>query len=108
MIVKLNLKTPGREDDNEDESTDEAGASSNNSLHEKAVKVVELIGGKDNILSNEACITRLRLTLKDETKVNESGLKALGAAGIMRLGKGNVQIIFGTQSELLKEEIKKL
>lgn len=108
LIVKLNLKTPGREDDDAEVSAEGNSTSANSSLHEKAVKVVELIGGKDNIITNEACITRLRLTLKDETKVNESGLKALGAAGIMRLGKGNVQIVFGTQSELLKEEIKKL
>jgi len=80
----------------------------NQSLHEKAVKVLELIGGKENIVTIEACITRLRLTLKNEALVNESGLKAIGAAGVMRLGRGNIQIVFGTQSELLKEEIKRL
>ncbi|MGZ9586826.1 PTS transporter subunit EIIC [Paenibacillus marinisediminis] len=109
LIVKFNLKTPGREDDEDDTVASEEGSdSTSSSLHEKAVKVLEMIGGKDNIINNEACITRLRLTLKDESKVNEAGLKALGAAGVMRLGKGNVQIVFGTQSELLKEEIKKL
>lgn len=69
---------------------------------------MELIGGKDNITSLDACITRLRLTLKDESLVDEKGLKGQGAAGVMRLGKGNVQVVFGTQSELLKEEMKKL
>lgn len=110
LIVKLNLKTPGREDDDASgaEGQGSGSGAANNTLQEKAVKVLEYIGGKDNIITNEACITRLRLTLKDDTKVNESGLKALGAAGIMRLGKGNVQVVFGTQSELLKEEIKKL
>ncbi|MCG7408450.1 PTS transporter subunit EIIC [Paenibacillus sp. ACRRX] len=107
LIVKLNLKTPGREVETEESNAATAGAA-NSTLKEKAVKVLENIGGKDNIITNEACITRLRLTLKDDSLVNESGLKALGAAGIMRLGKGNVQVVFGTQSELLKEEIKKL
>lgn len=108
LIVKLNLKTPGREDEMETEGDADNTVNANSSLREKAEKVVGLIGGKDNIITNEACITRLRLTLKDDTVVNEAGLKALGAAGIMKLGKGNVQVVFGTQSELLKEEIKKL
>jgi len=107
LIVSLNLKTPGREE--EEEAKDEGGGGTmNQSLHEKAVKVLELIGGKENIVTIEACITRLRLTLKNEALVNESGLKAIGAAGVMRLGRGNIQIVFGTQSELLKEEIKRL
>ncbi|TVX88372.1 PTS transporter subunit EIIC [Paenibacillus agilis] len=107
IIVKMNLKTPGREDDEAAESS--AGTTNANSpLSEKAQKVLGMIGGKDNIVSNEACITRLRLTLKDDQVVDEAGLKALGAAGIMKLGSGNVQIVFGTQSELLKEEINKL
>ncbi|WP_042227812.1 N-acetylglucosamine-specific PTS transporter subunit IIBC [Paenibacillus popilliae] len=107
MIVKLNLKTPGREDDDEAGEEEKQGAANSN-LHAKAVKVLGLIGGKDNITSLDACITRLRLTLKDESLVDEKGLKAQGAAGVMRLGKGNVQVVFGTQSELLKEEMKKL
>lgn len=107
LIVKLNLKTPGREDMVEESASGAAASSSNNSLSEKATKVLEYIGGGDNILVNEACITRLRLTLKDDKVVNENGLKSLGAAGIMKLGSGNVQIVFGTQSELLKDEIKK-
>ncbi|MBN3524925.1 PTS transporter subunit EIIC [Paenibacillus apiarius] len=108
LIKKLNLKTPGREDEEETEGGADNTVNANSSLRDKAEKVVGLIGGKDNIITNEACITRLRLTLKDDTVVDEAGLKALGAAGIMKLGKGNVQVVFGTQSELLKEEIKKL
>ncbi|UHA71799.1 N-acetylglucosamine-specific PTS transporter subunit IIBC [Paenibacillus sp. 481] len=107
LIKKFNLKTPGREDD---VATDgkAAGSAASSSLTEKAEKVMAMIGGKDNIDSLEACITRLRLTLKDDQVVDEAGLKGLGAAGVMRLGKGNVQVVFGTQSELLKEEMKKL
>jgi N-acetylglucosamine PTS system EIICBA or EIICB component len=104
LIVKLNIKTPGREDDDVVVST----AGGVNSMQEKAQKVLALIGGKENIVSVDACITRLRLVLKDEKAVNEKGLKDLGAAGVMRLGQGNVQVVFGTQSELLKDEITKL
>lgn len=106
LIVKLNLKTPGREDD---DGTEESSApSGKSSLSDKAVKVLEQIGGKENIVSTDACITRLRLVVKDDKKVNDAELKKLGAAGVMRLGQGAVQIVFGTQSEMLKDEINKL
>ncbi|WP_442603242.1 N-acetylglucosamine-specific PTS transporter subunit IIBC [Paenibacillus sp. KN14-4R] len=107
FIVKLNLKTPGREDD-EDGEEQAGGTTGKSSLHDKAVKVTELIGGKDNIVGLDACITRLRLVLKDDKVVNEAELKKLGAAGVMKLGSGAVQVIFGTQSEMIKDEMKKL
>lgn len=103
MIVKFNLKTPGREDDDA-----EVTQSGSNSMQDKAQKVLALIGGKENIISVDACITRLRLVLKDDKVVDEKGLKDLGAAGTMKLGQGSVQVVFGTQSELLKDEIRKL
>lgn len=106
VIVKFNLKTPGRED--EDISTADTTVSGKSSLTEKAEKVLAAIGGKDNISGLDACITRLRLVVKDEKAVNDQVLKNLGAAGIMRLGQGAVQVIFGTQSELLKDEIAKM
>ncbi|GED73005.1 PTS acetylglucosamine transporter subunit IIB [Brevibacillus reuszeri] len=104
LIVKLNIKTPGREDD--DVAVSSTG--SVGTMQDKAQKVLTLIGGKENIVSVDACITRLRLVLKDDKVVNEKGLKDLGAAGVMRLGQGSVQVVFGTQSELLKDEITKL
>ncbi|TQR29950.1 N-acetylglucosamine-specific PTS transporter subunit IIBC [Brevibacillus brevis] len=105
LIVKLNLKTPGREDDEEMTTT---ATGRNNSMQDKAIQVLTHIGGKENIVSVDACITRLRLILKDDKKVNDKALKDLGAAGVMRLGQGSVQVVFGTHSELLKEEISKL
>src|SRR5690606_32972325 len=65
-------------------------------------------GGKDNIDRLEACITRLRLTLDHDEKVDVQALKHLGAAGVIRLGGGHVQVVFGTYSELIREEIQKL
>ncbi|MNC69608.1 PTS system maltose- and glucose-specific EIICB component [compost metagenome] len=74
----------------------------------RASKILTQIGGSDNIESIDACITRLRLVVKDEKAVNDANLKKLGASGVMRLGKGAVQVVFGPQSEAIKDEIKKL
>lgn len=106
LIVKFNIKTPGRDDDEVD--TELSDGKKVTGIHEKAALVLENIGGAGNIKDVDACITRLRLVLNDEMLVNEKLLKELGAAGIIRLGKGNVQIVFGTQSEQLKDEINKL
>ncbi|PJN55922.1 PTS system glucose-specific EIICBA component [Paenibacillus sp. GM2FR] len=114
LIVKLNLKTPGREDDDDlDPVSDDAdtaapspsGVVSNES---KAAKVLQNIGGADNITSIDACITRLRLVVKDEKAVKDSELKKLGASGVMRLGQGAVQVVFGPQAESIKDDIKEI
>ena len=111
VIVKFNLKTPGREDDDKQalESIKEPEAPVVKSTLEeiKAERVLRAIGGTDNIESIDACITRLRLVVRDENIVNDIELKRAGAAGVMRLGHGAVQIIFGTSSEAIKDEIKK-
>jgi PTS system N-acetylglucosamine-specific IIC component len=106
VIRWLNLKTPGREDVSDTDSQPESSGATG--MRERAEQILPLIGGQANIVNLDACITRLRLVLKDESVVNESALKKLGAAGIIRLGKGNVQIVFGTESELIKEEMKKM
>ncbi|GAA0837021.1 PTS transporter subunit EIIC [Paenibacillus glucanolyticus] len=112
LIVKLNLKTPGREDDDdldlssEDAGTDGQSPSGAVSKESKAAKVLQNIGGADNITSIDACITRLRLVVKDEKAVKDSELKKLGASGVMRLGQGAVQIVFGPQAESIKDDIK--
>ncbi|WP_055105744.1 PTS transporter subunit EIIC [Paenibacillus ihumii] len=123
LIAKLNLRTPGREDDDEEASGDAgagaeagaatgsaagAGAGAAGSRASKAAKVLENIGGADNIVSIDACITRLRLVVKDEKEVKDSELKKLGASGVMRLGQGAVQVVFGPQAESIKDEIKKM
>ncbi|WP_097028370.1 glucose PTS transporter subunit IIA [Clostridium peptidivorans] len=99
-IRALNLKTPGREDEDE-----LVVAPINAKGSEKAAKVLEAIGGKENIEVLDACITRLRLTLKDPSKVDKGTLKALGAAGILVAGN-SIQVIFGTEAEKIKDNIK--
>ncbi|WP_088831076.1 PTS transporter subunit EIIC [Paenibacillus tyrfis] len=112
LIVKLNLKTPGREDDDivEEAVAVETGAApaGKTLVSQKAGQVLASIGGAGNIVGLDACITRLRLVVKDEAAVDDKALKGLGASGVMRLGQGAVQVIFGPQSEQLKDEIKKI
>jgi glucose-specific phosphotransferase system IIA component len=97
LIPMFKFKTPGRED--EDELSVLTVVSSN-----KALDVLIAIGNKKNIKDLDACITRLRLTVHEPAKVDQTKLKSLGAAGIMNTGN-NFQIIFGTESEHLKEQI---
>lgn len=99
-IRALNLKTPGREDEDE-----VMIAPINAKGSEKAARVLEAIGGKENIEVLDACITRLRLTLTDPSKVDKGTLKALGAAGILAAGN-SIQVIFGTEAEKIKDNIK--
>ncbi|WP_373897649.1 N-acetylglucosamine-specific PTS transporter subunit IIBC [Haloimpatiens sp. FM7315] len=105
LIKKLNIPTPGRED-NEEIST--LSGLNNKELENKASKILQAIGGKDNISSIDACITRIRLISKDPSKVNEIELKKLGATGIMKMGSNNYQIIVGTVADPLVTYIKDL
>lgn len=102
LIGIFDFKTPGREDDTEDDKTEILSAS------EKARKVLVALGGSDNIVTIDACITRLRLTVKEEDLVDVDALKGLGAAGVLKVGGGSVQAIFGTEAEMLKDDIKEL
>ncbi|GAA4717031.1 N-acetylglucosamine-specific PTS transporter subunit IIBC [Brevibacillus fulvus] len=106
LIVKLDLKTPGREDDETAPAVKTSGG--NADLQEKSKQVLAYIGGKENIKNIDACVTRLRLVLHDDKVVDDKGLKELGAAGVMKLGQGSVQVVFGAQSERIMEEIKKM
>ena len=99
-IRKFNIATPGREV--EDEATRVGRSASSDNF---ALQLVRAFGGRNNIASLDACITRLRVKLHDVTKANPDKLKALGAAGVVVVGDG-VQAIFGTQSENLKTEMQ--
>ncbi|MBW3473081.1 PTS glucose transporter subunit IIBC [Proteus vulgaris] len=96
LIVKLNLKTPGREV--EDKNGKQADKSA------MGQSLVAAFGGKDNISSLDACITRLRIGVKEIDKVDRDELKRLGAAGVVVVGSG-IQAIFGPKSDNLKTEM---
>lgn len=107
LIPALSYKTPGREDE-ELNNGETSLPPANLSRFEKARKVLAALGGPENLNALDACITRLRLTVNDMNKVNEAALKSLGSAGIMKATGGSLQVIFGTESDQLKEEMKKI
>lgn len=77
-------------------------------MSDKARAVIEALGGAGNIRELDSCITRLRLVLADPGKVDEAALRRQGAMGVVRLGGGAVQVVFGTSAEHLEAEIKEL
>lgn len=105
VITKFNLKTPGREDDDADELK---VTLANNDYTAVAKIVLEGVGGAANVTSIDNCITRLRLEVKDYTKVDEKKIKSAGVAGIIRPSKTSVQVIIGTQVQFVADEFKKL
>ncbi|WP_348946578.1 PTS glucose transporter subunit IIBC [Chitinibacter sp. FCG-7] len=98
VIVKWNLKTPGREDETAENVVSHSAGG-------MAEDLVLAFGGASNIKSLDACITRLRISVQDVAKVDQPKLKALGAAGVMQVGN-NMQAIFGTRSENLKTDME--
>ena len=106
MIIKgLDLKTIGREDMGVNE---EKISSAKDNTGELAKRYINALGGIDNLQEIEACITRLRLTLKDRNIMSEAELKRLGAMGVVKLGEKNIQIIIGPQADGIAQYIKAL
>ena len=104
-IKKWDLKTPGREDDQEGEMNIELA---DNDFTTMASVILEGLGGKENIASAEHCITRLRLEVKDRLLVDEKKIKSSGAAGVIRPGKTAVQVVIGPKVQFVYDEFKKL
>ena len=73
-----------------------------------AKTVLEGLGGKENVTSLDNCITRLRLEIKDYTKVDEKKIKSAGIAGVIRPSKTSVQVIVGTKVQFVADEMKKM
>lgn len=101
-IRKWDLKTPGREDEDTEENQNV-----DTTDDELAYEILQAFGGKENMEKLDACITRLRVTVKDAGQVDKDQLKTLGASGVMVYGN-NIQAIFGTQSDRLKDMIKNI
>ena len=104
-ITKWDLKTPGREDDQEGELKIDLA---NNDFTAMAEIILEGVGGKENLASIDHCITRLRLEVKDRLLVDEAKIKSSGAAGVIRPGKTSVQVIIGPKVQFVFDEFKKL
>ncbi|MEK6267127.1 MAG: N-acetylglucosamine-specific PTS transporter subunit IIBC [Planococcus sp. (in: firmicutes)] len=104
LIIKLDLKTPGREDEDEDGA--ENAGSGNKAVDVRAFHTIEGLGGVDNVVAVDYCTTRLRMTVKDSDRVNEKELKRHGAMGVMKINKTNVQVVIGTAVEFLADAMK--
>ncbi len=105
-ITALNLKTPGREDEDADAVAAPAAVASG-STAELAQAYVGVIGGAGNVVNVDACITRLRLSVKDADQVNVAAAKSLGASGVIKLNKQNVQIVVGPRAELIADALRR-
>ena len=103
LITTLNLPTPGREPEGEvvEAESNKARANLGTPL---AVQLVDAFGGAKNIKGLDACITRLRVEVNETAKVDQKGLKGLGAAGVFISGTG-VQAVFGTKSDNLRSDM---
>ncbi|WP_025690602.1 glucose-specific PTS transporter subunit IIBC [Paenibacillus zanthoxyli] len=107
VIRKFNLKTPGREDVVDDDAN---GAESNAAAISTAGddlprNILAALGGQQNIVHLDACITRLRVEVKEKANVDKNRLKKLGASGVLEVGN-NVQAIFGTRSDTIKSQMQ--
>ena len=105
-ITRFNIKTPGRD-------TDEKTASKNQSTTPVTTKsgydsaaILQALGGKENIVTLDNCITRLRMSVKDMTKVDDAELKSLRAIGVVRLNDNNLQVVIGPQVQSVKDELE--
>ncbi len=110
MIKKLNLKTPGREADNEEtklytRNDVNAKKSGKNTGDRTSALIFKGLGGTENISDIDCCATRLRITVKDDKKVNDSLLKESGASGVIRKGNG-IQVIYGPQVSVIKSKFE--
>lgn len=103
-IKKFNLPTPGRLADETagDEVIETLGIS------DVARGYFKALGGKENLVEIDACVTRLRLTLKDASIIDEKEMKRLGAAGVIKPNNRSIQVVVGTHAELIADELKKL
>ena len=106
-ITKFNLMTPGREDEDVEETSAPAAAG-NDKFAALAAAVLAAVGGKENVKTVDCCATRLRFELGDSALVDEAACKKAGALGVMKMDKGATQVIIGTQVQAVAEELKKL
>ena len=102
LITKFNVMTPGREADSE-----EVKVVTKDSMNETAAQILEALGGEENLDDVDACITRLRVAVKDVSKVDKDRIKALGATAVLEV-KGGIQAIFGAKADPLKQKINEI
>ncbi len=106
MIIRRDLKTPGREA--EEKTVPAEKPEKHSETSGRAADILKGLGGKENILSLDHCITRLRLELRDENMIDQELLLASGAKGVMKPGGHSVQVVIGLQVQQTAEELRAL
>lgn len=97
VIRRFDVKTPGR--------TDSVSTVESKTDAELADDILVLVGGRENLSSTGACITRLRLEVKDSSLVDKEGLNALGARGVVFVGDRGIQVILGSRAQFIASEM---
>lgn len=107
MITKLDLKTPGRDDNKEIKlyTRKDMKNKGKNSSNERALTIISGLGGSSNISDLDACATRLRVTVKDAEKVSKDVLQSTGASGVIIKGNG-IQVVYGPTVSVIKSEVE--
>ncbi len=104
LIRKFNFVTPGREDDEADTKL-YTRKDVNAAKEDKSPLILQGLGGKDNLVNVDCCATRLRITVKDSSKVDDALLRQSGASGIIKSGSG-VQVIYGPRVTVIKSNFE--
>lgn len=107
-IVKLNIKTPGREDEDESLVEDASASTGDDKYDAVAGRYLAALGGSENLDVLDNCVTRLRLSVKDMGKVDEPGLKKAGARAVLKLSQSDLQVVVGTDVEAVAEAMRKI
>ena len=109
LIVKFDLKTPGREEETAgEEEGEESADDGEDKFAVMGKKIYEGLGGDDNITAVDYCTTRLRVEVKDMDKVDQDKIKATNVPGINVVGKHNIQVVVGTSVQFVADEVNKL
>ena|GEM_PF-66550 len=106
MIGKWNLRTPGGEEELPKEPA--AVGSADGKYAAMAKTILKGIGGMENLMQVDNCITRLRLLVRDTERVNDEVIRSSGAMGVIRTGKNSLQIVIGTTVQFVADELKAL
>lgn len=108
LIVKFNIKTPGREDDAKESTLQQTVENEEEPTAAIAAQIYEALGGDANVTSVDNCITRLRVEVKDMDAVDKDKIEATGVPGVHVVGKHSIQVIVGTSVQFVADEIKKM
>lgn len=107
-ILHFNIKTPGREVESASALAQQVSNAGKGKSGYNSPAILAALGGVENITSLDNCLTRLRLTIADMSKVNDAALKANGAIGVVHLNKSSLQVVIGPQVQSVKDELSTL